>query len=329
MAGTRSAGVPAARKPVSSDQHAGEPLIAVATNRQTSAATEDDALALQRLAARWRVRIETVPWDVPAQWERYAAVLIRSTWDYHLRPAAFLEWAERVERSGAALWNPARVVRWNANKRYLAEIARAGVPVIPTERVARGTNVDLGRLLQQLGWEQAVVKPAIGAGSYGAGRVNGDDPAAGAAVIRAIHEEADALLQPFLPEVCRDGEWSFVYFDDGSGALAFSHAVLKRPHPGDFRVQTDFGGTVDALVPPPALLRQADAAAATIARLAPGPLLYARIDGVVSAGTHAPAGTLLLMEAELIEPALFFAFHDAAADRFSDAVARRLALTPA
>jgi len=83
------------------------------------------------------------------------------------------------------------------------------------------------------------------------------------------------------------------------------------------------------VLPPPSLLRQADAAAATIARLAPGPLLYARIDGVVSAGTHAPEGTFLLMEAELIEPALFFAFDDAAADRFSAAVARRLALAPA
>lgn len=330
MAGAQSAGAASARKPVSLDRRASDAvLIAVATDGQTSAGTEDDALAIERLTTRWRVRVEAVPWDAPAQWDQYAAVLIRSTWDYHLRPAAFTEWAERVERSGIALWNPAAVVRWNAHKGYLAEIARAGVPVIPTERIARGTAVDLGQLLQQLGWEQAIVKPAIGAGSYRAGRVNVGEPDAGAALIRAIHEEADALLQPFLPEVCRDGEWSFIYFEDGSGALAFSHAVLKRPAPADFRVQSEFGGTVDAVVPPPSLLRQADAAVAAIARLAPGPLLYARIDGVVSAGTHAPAGTLLLMEAELIEPFLFFASDDAAADRFADAVARRLALAPA
>ena len=308
---------------------AGEPvLIAVATHRHEPAGTPDDELALSRLAARWPVRAEAVPWDAPAQWERYAAVLIRSTWDYHLRPAAFLEWAERVQRCGTALWNPAAVVRWNADKRYLGELARAGVPVIPTEWIVRGTDIDLGQLLRQVGWEQAIVKPAVAAGSYGTGRVSADDPAAGAALLAAILEESDALLQPFLPEVCRDGEWSFIYFDDGCGALAFSHAVVKRPASGDFRVQTEFGGTVEAAVPPPSLLRQADAAAATIARLAPGPLLYARIDGVVSAGVHAPEGTLLLMEAELIEPALFFAFDDDAADRFGDAVARRLALVP-
>lgn len=333
MAGTCNAGAPSPREPVpfaSVDRRGGEPaLIAVATDRQTPAATADDSLALQRLAARWPVRVEAVPWDAPARWERYAAVLIRSTWDYHLRPAAFLEWAKRVEQSGAALWNPAAVVRWNADKRYLGELARAGVPVIPTETIARGTGGDLGRRLRQLGWEQAIVKPAVGASSYRTGRVDADDPAAGAALLGAVHEEADALVQPFLPEVCRDGEWSFIYFDGGDGALAFSHAVLKRPDPGDFRVQTEYGGTVDAVLPPPSLLRQADAAAATIARLAPGPLLYARIDGVVSAGTHAPEGTFLLMEAELIEPALFFAFDDAAADRFSAAVARRLALAPA
>lgn len=304
-------------------------LIAAATHRHGPAATPDDELALSRLAARWPVRAEAVPWDAPAQWERYAAVLIRSTWDYHLRPAAFLEWAGRVQRSGTALWNPAEVVRWNADKRYLGELARAGVPVVPTERIAHGTDGDLAWRLRRLGWTQAIVKPAVAASSYRAGRVDADDPAAGAAQLAAILEESDALVQPFLPEVCRDGEWSFVYFDDGRGALAFSHAVLKRPGPGDFRVQPEYGGAVDAAVPPPSLRRQADAAAATIARLAPGPLLYARIDGVVSAGVHAPEGTFLLMEAELIEPALFFAFDDAAADRFGDAVARRLALVRA
>lgn len=333
MAVARSARTPSPRKPVptgSVDRRGGEPaLIAVATDRRNPAATADDSLALERLAARWHVKVEAVPWDVPTRWDRYAAVLIRSTWDYHLRPAAFLEWAESVERSGAALWNPAAVVRWNADKRYLGEIARAGVPVVPTERIARGTAVDLGRLLRRLSWNQAIVKPAVAASSYRTGRVDADDPAAGTALLSAIHEEADALVQPFLPEVRRDGEWSFIYFDDGGGALAFSHAVLKRPDPGDFRVQSEYGGTAEAAVPPRSLLRQADAAAATISRLVPGPLLYARIDGVVSAGTHAPEGTFMLMEAELIEPALFFAFDGAAADRFGHAVARRLALRTA
>ncbi|MFO7262039.1 MAG: hypothetical protein DIU52_012855 [bacterium] len=330
MAGARSTGASFARTPVPADRRTGEPtLIAVATDRKTSSATEDDALAIQRLTARWRVQVEPVPWDAPADWGRYAAVLIRSTWDYHLRPSAFLAWAELVERSGAVLWNPASVVRWNADKRYLADLARAGVPVIPTERIPRGTTVQLGQLLERLGWEQAIVKPAVSAGSYRTVRLGPDDLGDSAPLIRAILEETDALVQPFLPEVCSEGEWSFIYFADGNGALAFSHAVLKRPAPADFRVQSDYGGTAEAVAPPPSLLRQADAAVATIARLAPGPLLYARIDGVVSAGTHGPAGTLLLMEAELIEPALFFATDAGAADRFADAVARRLALAPA
>ena len=309
------------------DRHAGEPvLIAAATHRHQPAGTPDDELALSRLAVRWPVRAETVPWDAPAQWEQYAAVLIRSTWDYHLRPAAFLEWAERVERSGIALWNPAPVVRWNADKRYLGELARAGVPVVPTEWIARGTKGELRRRLRRPGWEQVIVKPAVAASAYRTGKVDAADPAVGAALLATILEDSDALVQPFLPEVCRDGEWSFVYFDDGRGALAFSHAVLKRPGPGDFRVQTQFGGTVEAAVPPPSLLRQADAAAAAVARLAPGPLLYARIDGVVSTGVHAPVGTFLLMEAELIEPVLFFAFDEDAADRFAEAVVRQLSL---
>src|SRR5690606_31517045 len=105
MAGTCNAGAPSPREPVpfaSVDRRGGEPaLIAVATDRQTPAATADDSLALQRLAARWPVRVEAVPWDAPARWERYAAVLIRSTWDYLLRPAACLAWANRADPTGA------------------------------------------------------------------------------------------------------------------------------------------------------------------------------------------------------------------------------------
>jgi glutathione synthase/RimK-type ligase-like ATP-grasp enzyme len=303
-----------------------DPVIAVATHRAAPGATEDDALALPRLAERCRATVEAVPWDSPdADWQRYAAVLLRSTWDYHLHLDAFLAWTARVEATGTDVWNPASVVRWNADKSYLRAVEAAGVPIVPTEWILRGDGAELGAALRRRGWSRAVVKPSVGATAFRTYLTSAEETDRHGTLLSDVHSQGDALVQPYLPQVGREGEWSFVYLDDGAGALAFSHAVVKRSAAGDFRVQDEFGGTVERVTPPPALLRQATRAAGAVSRLAPGPLLYARLDGVVSDGAHAPAGSLLLMEVELIEPLLFLACAAGAADRFAAAVARRLA----
>lgn len=299
--------------------------IAVATHRERPRATDDDRLALSRIAARCGLAVAPVPWDEPsASWDRYSGVIIRSTWDYHLYPQSFLAWAERVEAAGTPLWNPAAVIRWNADKRYLTELEGAGVPIVPTEWVSRGQEIHLRRIMESRGWSRAVVKPSVAATSYRTERVRADEEDAHARLIAAILEDSDAMVQPFLARVCREGEWSFVFLDDGGGSLAFSHAVMKRPKAEDFRVQSQFGGSVRAADPPPRLLRQAGDAASAVSALAPGPLLYARLDGVVSDGEYAGEGTFLLMEAELIEPMLFFGHAPDAAARFARAVAARL-----
>lgn len=304
-----------------------DPIIALATHQVSPRATEDDELVLSRLAERCRTTVEAVPWDAPdANWRRYSAVLVRSTWNYHLRLEDFLAWTARVEEAGTGLWNPAPVIRWNADKGYLRTLAAAGVPVVPTEWIRRGDETELGPVLRRRGWSRAVVKPSVAATAYRTQVVGAEQPGTHAALLSEVLAQGDALVQPYLSEVARDGEWSLVFFDDGAGALAFSHAVVKRSAAGDFRVQDTFGGTAEGAPPPQDLLRQADAVAAAVGRLAPGPLLYARLDGVVSDGTHASAGTFLLMEAELIEPALFFAHASGAADRFAAAAARRVAV---
>jgi len=301
-------------------------VIALATHDGKTEPTADDRLLVAALSRRAGIRAEAVSWDSPAaDWGRYDAVLIRSTWDYHLRPAAFLAWADRVEASGTTLWNPASVVRWNADKRYLRRLDRAGVPVVPTEWISRGTQeADLGGLLRARGWQRAVVKPSVAASAYRAWVAEVDASEISQAPLAALLAEADALVQPFLPEVQQEGEWSFVFFADDEGRPSFSHAVVKRPAQGDFRVQTELGGTVAAAGVTAAVLQQVEEVASVLARLAPGPLLYARIDGVVSGGFHAPPGAFLLMEAELIEPVLFLGHAEHAADRFADALACRI-----
>lgn len=301
--------------------------IALATHRAAPEATDDDHRLIASLSRQCAVRVEVVPWDaVTINWERYDAVVIRSTWDYHLHRARFVAWAERLGARGVAVWNPAAVVRWNTDKRYLRDLERGGVPVVPTEWIRRGSGVDLASVLRRRGWSRAVVKPSVAATAFRTWTVGTADSASTRheAALSVVLADADALVQPFLEAVVREGEWSFVYFAASTGSLAFSHAVLKRPARGDFRVQEEFGGSAIAAIPAAALRRQADEAAAALDRIAPGPLLYARVDGVVSDGSHAPPGTFLLMEAELIEPVLFLGSAEHAADRFATAVTQTL-----
>lgn len=282
--------------------------------------TADDALAAAALEEQ-AVRVVSVPWDSrDMDWSQLDAVVIRSTWDYHRRCDDFCVWAERVEAAGTPLWNPAAVVRWNADKRYLRDLERAGVSVVPTEWIRRGSRADLRAVLERRGWQRAVVKPSVSATGYRTSLIDGDGVDEHAPALAALLEDADALVQPFLPQVQREGEWSFVFFAGGDGELAFSHAVLKRPAPGDFRVQVEYGGSHTGATPPARLRRQVEMIARQVACVAPGPLLYARLDGVVASDAGAGMGGFMLMEAELIEPALFLACADGAA-RFARAIA--------
>jgi glutathione synthase/RimK-type ligase-like ATP-grasp enzyme len=210
-------------------------------------------------------------------------------------------------KEGVPLWNPASLVRANAHKSYLRGFEAAGVPVVPTIFLERGSRADIGELLAKQGWGDAVVKPAVSASAFRTWRVSLRE-AAGVDSRRrfiGLAAESDVLVQPFLHEIEERGEWSLVFFDG-----EFSHAVLKRPAAGDFRVQAEFGGHVLAQTPPSSVLSQAR----EISRHIPRPWAYARIDAVES------GGALTLMEVELIEPQLFLGSHPQAAARFANAI---------
>ncbi|HEX6644312.1 MAG TPA: hypothetical protein VF037_06535 [Gemmatimonadales bacterium] len=303
------------RRAIAFVTHAGHPAIA-----------PDDRHALDVLAARTGAPVEGVPWDAAgARWEEYAAVVVRSTWDYHRRPGDFLAWVDRIEGKGANLWNPAALIRWNADKRYLGELARAGVPAVPTAWLPRGADPDLAALLEERRWGRAVVKPSVSATAW---RTWLTDPAeagseAGRARLRELLADGEAMVQPFLEEVAAEGEWSFVFFGDGAGELSLSHTVLKRPAAGDFRVQDEHGGSSAPAVPPGSLRQRVTAVAGALWPLLPARPIYARLDGVqVRPDTH--PGGFLLMELELIEPVLFLGADPAAPGRFAEAVASAL-----
>ena len=268
--------------------------------------TEDDRPVLELLRAQG-IDARSAVWDDPdEQWEDFRALVLRSTWDYHLRPREFVDWLELIAAADVACWNPPALVRWNMHKRYLRELGARGVLLPATEWVARADARPLSAILRTRGWPFAIVKPAISASATETWRTT-DDPLADDRRYRALVERCDLLVQEVVPEVAADGEWSLVFLDGG-----FSHAMIKRPRTGDFRVQLEHGGSADPAPAAPHLI----AAALQVAGMIPGPWLYARIDGVAT-----PRG-FMLMEVECIEPHLFLADAPGAHERFTAAILR-------
>jgi hypothetical protein len=278
--------------------------VAFATSSALPDSPPDDRPAIEALRARG---VEAVPavWDSPSvRWAGFDAVVVRSTWDYQHRAAEFLRWVDRV--SGlTSIWNPAPMIRWNHDKRYLIELARAGFDVVPTERLARGSSVTLRAVREARAWEEVVVKPAVGASGHGLMVVGPANATAGEAHLARLLGAGDALLQPFMAPARELGERSLVFLGG-----RFSHAVA---HP--LVLATD-NKLAQPLTPSDAEVERAGRIAAW---LSPTPL-YARLDFLPSG-----AGSWLLGELELIEPELFFRFAPAAADRFAELLLHRLA----
>lgn len=245
-----------------------------------------------------------LPWNDPrSDIGAFDVCVLRSCWDYHLAPQRFLEWIERAAVR-TRLLNPPSVVRWNIHKGYLRELKAAGVPVVPTAWVGRGTSPGLVRVMSDRGWDDVVVKPAIGAGSYQTRRFGIREASGqGDAFIASLVDRGDAMIQPFMTSVMTTGERSLVWIDG-----EFTHQVVKQPryHGQDEQVS-------GASAPGRADLRIAEMALGCLGE----PLLYARVDLI-----EGPDGGAMVSELELIEPSLFLLQHRPALDRFVAAIAR-------
>jgi len=234
-------------------------------------------------------------------------VVLRSTWDYHRVPTMFRAWLQSLDDSGRAVWNAAATTSRNIDKIYLKQLHETGIPVPETRWLDVVEPAALGTALAETGWTQAVLKPRVAATAYGTHLVHSDTSWADLDLAPA--RASGALLQEFVPEIAARGEVSLVYIDG-----TCTHAVGKHARTGDFRVQKDFGGSVDRIEPSPAARAFADRVMAA----AGGGTLYARVDLVETA--RGP----LLMELELIEPELYFLLAPEAADRMARAILARL-----
>lgn len=273
----------------------------------------DDQAAKAALEAR-DVRVVPAVWaDATVRWGDFDLVVLRSPWDWYENAAAFARWLESLEASGVRFEN--RMARRFLEKTYLRDAEARGARVIPTEWVERGDARTLASIVAARGFARAVLKPALSANAHRTVLFDAAHAAAYEAHFRSIVAEGRAMVQPFFPEVQDPGEWAFLFFDG-----TFSHALRKVAKSGDFRVQTDHGGAVH-FEPSPQVALVEQAKAALVAATGDDVPLYARVDGVVR------DGLLYAMELELVEPELFFRTSVGAANRFAEAIVRRIRRT--
>lgn len=272
----------------------------------------DDELAYESLRELgWSV--EAIPWRrTGISWGRFDAVVIRSPWDYQDDPDAFLEVLTEIEGSGTPLLNGLDLVRWNLHKTYLREFASAGISIVPTVWRDRLASGELAGVFAEVGAEEAVVKPVLSANADGAFRLDRRTVTEWDSEIESYYADRPLMVQPFVRAVTDEGEFSLFYFNG-----EYSHAILKTPRTGDFRVQEEHGGLIRAVDPGETLRAMGEDVLGVIAEQP----LYARTDFV-----RADSGAAFwLMELELIEPALYFRMDSGAPGRFARALDERVA----
>jgi len=267
--------------------------------------TEDALMrgALERLG----LRVDRADWaDPAADWSATSAALFRTTWNYFERFAEFTRWLDSASAQ-TRLINPPELVRWNMDKHYLADLERRGIAVPPTRFVERGERVTLAELHRETGWSETVLKPAVSGGGRHTYRLRPENAGELEETFRSLLKDEAMMLQPFFPGIETEGEVTLVVI-----AGRYSHAVLKRAKPGEFRVQDDFGGTVHHYAPSAEEIAFAERVMSVCTPLP----LYGRVDIIRDGGRS------VVSELELIEPELWFRFHPPAADRLAEAVRR-------
>lgn len=229
--------------------------------------------------------VQAVPWTELGDVAGFDLILPLLVWGYHSR---FEEWhglLDHLERSGLPVVNPIPLLRWNSDKSYLAELGAKGVPTVATRLTRALTPQNLDDACMAFGCDTLVIKPPVSASAHGTFKIAPGDGVPDEALGKRM------LIQPWMAAITTTGEYSLMIFGG-----KFSHAIVKLPKDGDFRVQAHLGGSEQPCGPPNGGIELALAALAA----APAEAAYARVDMVPG-----DDGQLRIMELELIEPALW------------------------
>ncbi len=275
--------------------------IALATFSGISELNEDDKILAKEIIAN-NFEIEIVDWeDEKVNWKIFDLVLIRTCWNYFKKPTKFLTWLRNLKSQNIKIQNPLEIVEWNINKIYLKYFATEGFRITPTIWFESKQDFQIFTVLRETGWKKLVVKPMISGGAFETYVVTKENALELKPKLEESAKKNGILVQRFLPEIQTKGEWSLIFFGN-----EFSHAILKKAKEGDFRVQSDFGGSVNIETPSEKLIETAKNMIDSLNK----ELLYVRVDGVEI------DDEFVLMEFEALEPELFFRTNEKSAKFF-------------
>ena len=266
----------------------------------------DYHLGIEPLAALgWEV--DEVPWQNHVDWNAYEAVYICTPWDYPEHLDQFLEVLRAIDASRALLLNDLSTVQWNLQKTYLRDVEDRGGAIVPSTWYDHFESAE--PFFAEHGSDKLVIKPTVGANAMDTFVLTNPVPSQLEETLRTKFRERPFFVQPFIDNIQSEGEYSLFYFNG-----EYSHAILKTPAAGDFRVQEEHGADIRSVQPPATLLATGTE---MFASMDPLPV-YGRGDWV-----RGDDDRWLLMELELIEPSLYLRTDSGAATRFAAAFDQR------
>ena len=262
-----------------------------------------DHLLVEPLAKRgWAV--EEISWrKEEVDWNSFEAVIIRSPWDYQKDPEAFFEVLQEIDRSSAMLQNNLKTVEWNIDKTYLRDLEESGTEIVPSIWEQTFSKERYNQFFDELEAKEIIIKPTISAGADDTFRIQRTERDRYADKLAALFDQRPFIVQPFMPYIIEEGEFSLFYFGD-----TYSHTILKTPKQDDFRVQEEHGGRLKKVEPGKTLQTIGQQ---VLNQLDPQPL-YTRVDFV-----RTEQNSFALMELELIEPSLYFNMDPESPERFA------------
>ncbi len=269
---------------------------------------EDDYLvkALQKTG----LKTSRLSWDnTNFDWSTTKSIIFRSTWDYFDRFDAFSKWLKHVSKI-TVLINPEAIIRWNIDKHYLLDLKNNGVPIAETYFIEKSSKTTLKQLHDQLNWKETVLKPCVSGGARHTYKLNKNNLEKHEAIFQELITNEAMMLSPFQYSIVEKGEVSLMVFNG-----KYTHSVLKIAKTGDFRVQDDYGGSINDYSPSNKEIEFAETTVKACSELP----LYARVDIFTDNNKQ-----LALLELELIEPELWFRKHPEAATILAEAIKEKL-----
>ena len=252
------------------------------------------------------LKVDITYWDNPTyEWQETKSVLFRTIWDYFERFNEFWEWLEQV-KTKTRLINSYELIKWNIDKHYLKDMSSWGIETVPTYFADKGCNMKLHEIAKRNQWKDLVIKPAISASAFKTYKILANEIQVNEKLFNSLVQERNMLVQPYFETITQLGEASLMVFDG-----KFTHAILKKAQPGDFRVQDDFGGTVHNYIPTKAEINFAEKVFETC-KTKP---VYGRVDIVWDNDKN-----FYLSELEIIEPELWIRNYPKCAERIAEAV---------